>query len=67
MTEARYMVRRQSNGLYCVWDHNRERPAEDNGAACEALSFDAALELAKSLNDMETAATIEILIQKDRA
>jgi hypothetical protein len=61
------MVHRQPDGLYCVWDHESERPAEDNGASCEALSFDSALELAKSLNDRETAATIEILIQKDRA
>ena len=60
MTEARYMVRRQSNGLYCVWDHNSERPARDDGALCEALSFDNALELAKSLNDVETAAAFKL-------
>jgi hypothetical protein len=59
------MVHRQSDGLYCVWGHDSDRLAEDDGATCEALSFDTALELAKSLNDRETAATIEILIQKD--
>jgi hypothetical protein len=60
MTEARYMVRRQSDGRYCVWDHTSKRPAKDNGTACEALSFDNALELAKSLNEVETAAAFKL-------
>jgi hypothetical protein len=62
MTVSRFMVRRQSNGRFCVWDYDTERPAAHKAASCDALSFDLALELAQLLNDRETAATVEIVI-----
>jgi hypothetical protein len=50
MTQARYMVRRQADGQYYIWDHETERTAEDKSKLYTDLEFGDALDLAKSLN-----------------
>jgi len=40
MTLARYMVRRQDDGRYCIWDHMTKRPAEDGDRRYIDLDFE---------------------------
>jgi hypothetical protein len=51
MTLARYMVRRQDNGRYCIWDHMTKRPAEDRDRRYIDLDFEDALNLVRPLNN----------------
>jgi len=51
MTLARYMVRRQDDGRYCIWDHMTKRPAEDGDRRYIDLDFEDALKLVRPLNN----------------
>ena len=50
MSLARYMVRRQENGEYSVYDTETDKPAEAAGKPCINLKFNEALDHAESLN-----------------
>jgi hypothetical protein len=47
---VRYVVRRQENREYCVWDTKTDKPAEADGGCYINLQFDEALDHAQSLN-----------------
>jgi hypothetical protein len=50
MANARYMVRRQENGKYCIWEGKTDKPAEADGQCYVNLHFDEAIDRAISLN-----------------
>lgn len=50
MAIARYNVRRQQNGEYCVWDAKTHEPAEADSRRHINLQFDDAIDRAASLN-----------------
>jgi hypothetical protein len=50
MAMARYMVRRQENGEYSVYDAETDKPVEADGKPCINLKFDEALDRADILN-----------------
>jgi hypothetical protein len=49
---ARYMVRRQDDGKFCVWDTKTDKPAEEADGALRYINLqvDEALDCANSLN-----------------
>ena len=49
----RYVVRRQENRDYCVWDVETDRPAEADGRRYVDLPLDEALDFAAQLNGAE--------------
>jgi hypothetical protein len=50
MTMARYVVRRQENGDYSVYDTETDKPAEAAGKRCIDLKFYESLDHADFLN-----------------
>ena len=50
MAMARYMVRRQENGEYSVYDTETDKPVEADGKPCINLKFNEALDHADILN-----------------
>jgi hypothetical protein len=49
---SRFMVRKQDNGEYCVWDNKADAVAqtENSEIRYESLEFNQALDAAKELN-----------------
>ena len=49
---SRFVVRRQDNGEYCVWDNKTDAVAqtENSQIRYESLEFNQALDAAKELN-----------------
>jgi hypothetical protein len=49
---TRYVVRRQENGKFCVWDTEKDKPAEEAGGDLRYsdLQLGEALDCAASLN-----------------
>jgi hypothetical protein len=47
---VRYVVRRQENREYCVWDTKTDKPTEADGRCYINLQFDEALDHAQWLN-----------------
>jgi hypothetical protein len=47
---VRYVVRRQDNGEYCIWDTKTDKPAEVDGRRYINLQFDEAIDQARPLN-----------------
>ena len=47
---AKYVVRRQENGEYCIWNTNTDKPAEADDRRYINLQFDEAIDHARSLN-----------------
>jgi len=49
---TRYIVRRQENGNFCVWDTRKDKPAEeaDGDLRYIDLKLDKAFDFARSLN-----------------
>jgi hypothetical protein len=49
---SRFVVRRQDNGKYCVWDNSNDAVAqtEDSQIRYESLEFNQALDAALELN-----------------
>jgi hypothetical protein len=50
---TRYTVRRQSDGDYCVWDAQTDKPAELHGMRYVNLSFDKACDEVILLNEQD--------------
>jgi hypothetical protein len=50
MAMATYMVRRQENGEYCVYDTETDKPVEADGKPFINLKFNEALDRADILN-----------------
>jgi hypothetical protein len=50
---SRFVVRRQDNGEYCVWDNKADAVAqtENSQIRYESLEFNQALDAAKELNE----------------
>ena len=46
----RYVVRRQENRQYCIWDTKTDQPAEADGGRYVNLQFDEALNFVELLN-----------------
>jgi hypothetical protein len=46
----RYVVRRQENRQYCIWDTKMDQPAEADGRRYVNLQFDEALNVVELLN-----------------
>jgi hypothetical protein len=50
---SRFVVRRQDNGEYCVWDNKADTVAQTESSQIrhESLDFNQALDAAKELNE----------------